>query len=63
MTARVYGVQHSSLAGPGQRPGVDVPVQSEVSMQIPCTPPTRQEGGGVQHSSLAGPGQNPGVEV
>ncbi len=37
--------------------------QSEVSMQIPSTPLTVQEGGGVQHCSLEGPGQSPAVEV
>jgi hypothetical protein len=61
-----YGVQHSSLAGPGQYPAVDVrpfEAHSVVEMQTPATPLTEQEGGGVQHSSLAGPGQSPAVDV
>jgi hypothetical protein len=65
VTAR-YGVQHSSDAPPGQRPGVDVPplaAQSEVSMQAPAVPPTEQDGGGVQHSMFAGPAQCPAVDV
>ena len=50
-------MQHSSLAGPGQYPGVDVPLHSDALMQTPFTPPTVHEGGGVQHSSLVEPGQ------
>ncbi len=59
-------MQHSSLAGPGQRPGVEVRPREahvEVLMQIPETPPALHDGGGVQHSSLAGPGQWPAVDV
>ena len=52
-----YGVQHSSLAAPGQYPGVEVPLHSDVLMQTPWTPLTSHDGGGVQHSSLAEPGQ------
>ncbi len=65
-TAR-YGVQHSSEAEPGQKPGVDVwpgiVAHREVWMHDPSTPCTLHEGGGVQHSSLAGPGQTPGVDA
>ena len=59
-------MQHSSLADPGQYPGVDVPpdaAHTPVSMQTPDTPPTEQEGGGVQHSMFAAPAQWPAVET
>src|SRR5437868_6093501 len=40
------GVQHSMLAGPGQRPGValwpGIALHVEVSMQVPGTPATEQ---------------------
>ncbi len=42
------GVQHCSLAGPGQKPGVEtwpgMVAQTDVSMQVPATPPTVQAG-------------------
>jgi hypothetical protein len=64
---RGTGMQHSSLAGPGQKPGTEactlMPAHTLVAMHVPPMPSTLQLGaggglaGGVQHSSLAGPGQ------
>ncbi len=60
-------MQHSSVAGPGQRPGVDLwpacEAKSVVVMHTPIFPLAVHEGGGVQHSSVAGPGQWPDVDV
>ena len=50
------GVQHCSLAGPGQSPGVEtwpaMVAQTEVSMQTPPTPFAVQAGGGAPELEL-----------
>ena len=48
LSRTAQGVQHSSLAGPGQRPAVEwwfaLAAQALVVMQVPATPPALQDG-------------------